>query len=195
MAGPFENGPERTGSAPWTWAQGSKGPNTPGSGGVARFLSVQSWDVAPIPTATNFYAQEQANLILGAAAGSTVLTTQAGGGAFQVPPTNVVSIQAVSAFCDAPSLGTSIVYTVRANKNPIPGLSNIKFPPQVSAYINWPLPGPFNVLYAGGAYLDVLITRLVADVASQVNFTIIGWYNTLQDVRAWTGATPGQVGS
>lgn len=170
-------------------------PGTPALGapaGMLRTLSVSPWDVNPIPTAINFYRQELANLVLAGAAGSTVVTTIAGGGALQAPNQNIVSIQAVSMFCDSPALTTSITYTVRANGGGIPGLTGLKFPPQTAAYINFPIPGPFNVLQPG-AYIDVLITRLVADVANQVNFTLLGWFCTPQDVRRWTGQTPGQI--
>lgn len=186
----YPGNPHRDGPAPFTQSQGSPPLGAPA--GMIRTLSVQPWDTAPIPTAVNFYRQEAANLILGAAAGSTVVTTLAGGGSLQVPNQNVASIQAVTAFCNAPSLTTSIVYTVRANGSGIPGLINIKFPPQVSTFINWPIPGPFNVT-STGVLIDVLITRLVADVANEVNFTFLGWYCTPQDVQRWTGQVPGQI--
>ena len=194
MTGPFVNGPQRTGVAPWVGSEGSpKLAGGPGAvGGIPRFLSVSPWDVNPIPSAINFFAKEQSNLILGANAGDQVVTTLAGGGSFKLPPQNIASIQAVSMFCDTPSLTTNIRYTVRANLQPIPGLSNIGFPPQAAVFINFPIPGPFNVLYAG-ALIDVLIERLVTDVSNQVNFTFLGWYNTGQDVLAWTGAQPGLV--
>lgn len=191
MTGPYENGPERVGRAPWTQAEGSKGIQPPA--GMLRTLSVQPWDVAPIPTATNFYKQQQASLLLGPNAGDTVVVTAAGGGALQAPLQNIVSIQAITIFCNAPSLTTSINYTWRANKAAIPGLQNIRFPPQVATYVNWPVPGPFNVLLAG-AYIDVVITRVITDVANLVNATTLGWFNTSQDVLRWTGAFPGSVG-
>jgi len=162
-------------------------------GGMLRTLSVQTWDAAPIPTAQSFFRQELANLVLGAAAGATVVTTIAGGGALLVPANNIASIQAVILFCDAPTLTTSITYTVRASSIPIAGLTNLKFPPQAGAFINFAIPGPWNVLLPG-AFIDVLITRVVADVAKQVNFSLIGWFNPGQDVARWTGQQPGQVG-
>lgn len=189
--GTYENGPQRTGIAPWVDSHGSPAILPPA--GMLRTLSVQPWDVNPIPTATNFFLQQAANLVLGPAAGDTVVSTLAGGGALQAPRNNIVSIQAVSMFCDGPTLTTSIVYTVRANKVGIPGLINLKFPPQVAAFINFPIPGPFNVL-SGGAYIDFLITRVVADVAKQVNFTLLGWFCSPQDVQRWTGQVPGQIG-
>lgn len=164
----------------------------PGDPGIQKVLNVQPWDVAPIPSAQNFFLRETANLVLGAAAGATVTTTIAGGGALLVPANNICSIQAVILFCDAPTLTTSITYTVRANQVGIPGLTNLGFPPQAGAFINLAIPGPFNVLIAG-AFIDVLITRVVADVAKQVNFTIIGWFNSPQDAQRWTGVVPGQV--
>lgn len=191
MAGPYENGPQRVGTAPWVDAQGAPPIRPPA--GMLRTLSVQPWDVNPIPTATNFFLQQQANLVLGPNAGDTVLGTIAGGGALQIGRNNIVSIQAVSMFCDSPTLTTSIIYTMRANKVPIPGLTNLKFPPQVAAFLNFPIPGPFNVL-STGAYLDFLITRVVTDVAKQVNFTALGWFCSPQDVQRWTGQVPGQVG-
>lgn len=188
-------GPHRVGVAPFIAARD----NTPtrlalGPGGEAmqRVLQVQTWDAAPIPTAQNFFLKQQANLVLGAAAGSTVVTTVAGAGAIQVPANNITSIQAVILFCDTPTLTTSINYTVRANQVGIPGLTNLGFAPQGAAFINLAIPGPFNVLLPG-AFIDVLITRVVADVAKQVNFTTIGWFCSPQDVARWTGVTPGQV--
>lgn len=189
MTARYEGGtPTRDGPAPWTQSQGSPALEAPA--GMLRTLSVQTWDAAPIPTAINFYCQQAANLILPAAAGSVVLTTLEG--ALNAPRQNIVSIQAVSLFCSAPALTTSITYTVRANKSPIPGLTNLKFPPQVATYVDWPVPGPFNVLVPG-AYIDVAITRLVADVASEVNFTMLGWFNTPQDAQRWTGQAPGII--
>ncbi len=190
-SGPWENGPERTGAAAWTQAQGT--PPIRPAGGIVRTLAVQPWDVNPIPTAQNFYNQEAANLTLPGAKGSTVLTTVAGGGALQIPPQNVASIQAVVMFCDAPSLTTSILYTVRANGSAITGLQALRFPPQGANFINLPVPGPWNVVSAG-AYIDVLITRTATDVPSLVNFTLVGWFCSPQDVQRWTGQVPGQVG-
>ncbi len=180
--------PERDGRAPWTQSQGSPPLDAPA--GMLRTLSVQTWDVAPIPTAINFYCEQPRNLILPGAAGSVVLTT--GQGALRAPNQNIVSIQATSLFCNAPSLTTSITYTVRANKTPIPGLTNLRFPSQIATYVNWPVPGPFNVLVPG-AYIDVAITRIVADVANEVNFTFLGWFNTPQDAQRWTGQAPGII--
>ena len=188
-------GPVRTGLAPFIAARENnptRAAGGDGAPGLMRTLSVQTWDAQPIPTATNFFTKQTANLLLGAAAGATVVTTLAGGGALQLPANNIASIQAVILFCDTPSLTTSILYTVRAGGSPIPGLSNLGFAPQGAAFINLAIPGPFNVLHPG-AFIDVLITRVVADVAKQVNFSMIGWFCSPQDVARWTGATPGQV--
>lgn len=160
--------------------------------GLPRVLSVQAWDVQPIPTATNFFLKETVNLLLPAAAGSSVQTTAPGGGAAQMPASSVASIQAVILFCDAPTLTTVITYTVRANQIPIPGLTNLGFAPQAGANLNLAIPGPWNI-YKTGAEIDVLVTRVVADVAKQVNFTIIGWNAPPQDILAWTGVLPGTV--
>lgn len=159
---------------------------------MVRTLSVAPWDVNPIPTAINFFRSEPTNLVLPGAAGSTVKTTL-GGAVLQLPRNNVASIQAISIFCDAPTLLTSIKYTARQNEGPIQGLENLSFPPQLAGFVNFPFPGPFNV-YQPGAYIDVLITRVTADVASNVNVTFVGWYCTPQDVQRWTGQQPGMIG-
>lgn len=188
-------GPVRTGLAPFIAARDNRPTRAAGGDGapgVMRSLSVQTWDAAPVPTAINFFAHETANLVLGAAAGATVVTTLAGGGAVQLPANNIGSIQAVILFCDTPTLTTQILYTVRAGGSPIPGLTNLGFAPQGAAFINLAIPGPWNVLQPG-AFIDVLITRVIADVAKQVNFSMVGWFNSPQDVARWTGATPGQV--
>lgn len=190
MPGPFESGPDRVGQAPFTESQGT--PPLRSRAGIMRVLSVPPWDQQPIPTATNFFRQQAANLSLPAAAGATVVTTLPSG-ALQVPRQNIVSLQAVSLFCDSPTLTTSILYTVRANGSPIPGLTGLSFPPQTAAFINFPIAGPFNVL-SPGAFIDVLITRVVADVVKLVNFTFLGWFNSPQDVARWTGEAPGQIG-
>jgi hypothetical protein len=189
-------GPSRVGPPPFIAARDNVPHRVQGGGAegqMLRTLNVRTWDDAPIPTATNFFLRETANLVLPAAAGATVTTTPAGGGALLIPPNNITSLQAVILFCDAPTLTTSILYTVRANQVPIPGLANLGFPPQASAFINLAIPGPWNVVQAG-AFIDVLITRVVADVAKQVNFSIVGWFNSPQDVLRWTGQQPGQVG-
>ena len=194
MPGYGRGGIDRVGQSPFISARD----NDPTRVGMqdapmaARLLSVQPWDAQPIPTATNFFANELANLVLPGAAGSQVFTTQAGGGAVKLPANCIGSIQAVILFCDTPSLTTSINYTVRQNSVPIPGLTNLRFPPQGAGFINQGIPGPWNVLLPG-AFIDVLITRVVADIAKQVNFTLIGWYNSPQDVLRWTGVQPGQV--
>jgi len=187
-------GTSRVGVAPFIAARDNTPTRIARAAGeeMQRFLSVRTWDDAPIPSAQNFFLKQQANLLLGAAAGATVVTTVAGFGALQVPANNIASIQAVIIFCDTPTLTTSINYTWRANNVPIPGLTNIGFAPQGAAFINLAIPGPFNVLLPG-AFIDVLITRVVADVAKQVNVTTIGWFCSPQDVARWTGTTPGQV--
>lgn len=188
-------GPNRVGVAPFIAARDNAPTRrTLGPGGepMARVLQVQTWDAAPIPSAQNFFLKQSANLLLAAPAGSTVLTTVVGGGALQVPANSIASIQSVILFCDTPTLTTSITYTVRANQVGIPGLINLGFAPQGAGFINLPIPGPFNVLLPG-AFIDILISRLVADVAKQVNFTTIGWFCSPQDVANWTGVTPGQV--
>lgn len=194
MPGYGEGGIARVGVAPFIAARDNDPSRVqrPGDPGIMRTLNVRAWDDAPIPTAINFFTRETANLLLGAAAGATVVTTLAGGGALQLPRNSIGSIQSVIMFCDAPTLTTSILYTVRANQVPIPGLTNLGFPPQAAAFFNFAIPGPYNVLQPG-AFIDVLITRVVADVAKQVNFSMVGWFNSPQDVQRWTGAYPGQV--
>jgi hypothetical protein len=194
MPGYGRGGIDRVGQSPFISARDND-PTRVGAQDApmaARLLSVQPWDAQPIPTATNWFTTELVNLVLAAPAGSTVTTTQAGGGAIKLPANCIASIQAVILFCDTPSLTTSITYTVRQNTVPIAGLTNLKFPPQGAGFINQGFPGPWNVLLPG-AFIDVVITRLVADVAKQVNFSMIGWYNSPQDVLRWTGAQPGQV--
>jgi len=190
-------GPSRVGIAPFIGARDNTPSRINRGGGpdgapMQRVLQVQTWDAAPIPSATNFFLKQNANLLLGAAAGATVQTTVAGLGALQVPANNIASIQAVIMFCDTPTLTTNISYTVRANQAPIPGLTNLGFAPQGAGFINLAIPGPWNI-YLPGAFIDVLITRNVADVAKQVNFSIVGWFCSPQDVATWTGVTPGQV--
>lgn len=190
-----ESGMARTGLAPHISARDNiptRAMGGPGEPGIFRALSVQPWDVQPVPTAINFFKQQTANLVLAGAAGSTVVTTLAGNGALQAAANNIVSLQSVGIFCDAPTVLTSISYIVRANGVPFPGLDPVKFPPQAAAFFNFFVPGPFNVVLAG-AFIDVLITRVVADVANLVNSTLIGWQCSPQDVQRWTGVVPGQV--
>lgn len=186
-----DTGPSATGIPPYIRARDND-PTRVQDPNLLRTLSVQPWDVNPIPSAINFFAEELLDLNLGANAGDTVVTTIAGGGAFQVPQLNIASIQAVALFCNAPALTTVITYTVRANQIPIAGLTNLKFPSQGATFRNRSIPGPFNVL-SPGAYIDVLISRVVTDVVNAVNFTFLGWYASRQDIKRWTGAEPGQV--
>jgi hypothetical protein len=188
-------GTMRTGLAPFIAARENEPSRVtrPDAVPMARVLQVSTWDAAPIPTAQNFFRTELANLVLAGAVNSTVVTTIAGGGALQLPANSIASIQAVQLYCNAPTLTTNITYTVRANGVPQPGLTNLKFPPLAAGSLLFPIPGPFNVLLAG-SYIDVLITRVVADVAAQVNFTMLGWFCSPQDVLRWTGVQPGQNG-
>jgi len=194
MPGSGRGGIDRVGIAPFIAARDNDPSRVDmqGQPTAARLLNVAPWDAQPIPTATNWFTKQLANLVLPGAAGSTVVTTQPGGGAIKLPANCIASIQAVIMYCDTPSLTTSITYTVRQNTVPIPGLTNIGFPPQGAGFINAGIPGPWNVLLPG-AFIDVLIIRVVADVAKQVNFSMVGWYNSPQDVKRWTGVQPGQV--
>jgi hypothetical protein len=159
---------------------------------VLRALAIQPWDQQPIPTAVNFFTQELDNLNLGAAAGASVVTTLAGGGALRLPPNNIGVITSCSWFASGPTTATNIVYTVRRNRSPIRGLTNLKFPPQNAAFLNFSVDGTWDL--SAGSFVDVLITRRIADVATLVNFTLVGWFCPIPDVIRWTGQVPGQVG-
>lgn len=162
-------------------------------GDLPRFLSIPPWDVSPPPTATPFYLSQLPNLVVPNVVGATVESTIPGGGAIQLPPKNVAVIAGVILFCNAPDLTTQIRYTIRQNGSPVPGLAAIGFPPQVNAFLNWGVDGPYTALNPG-AFLNFTIqTIAVGTAAWTVNVALSGWFCAIDDILRWTGKRPGNL--
>jgi hypothetical protein len=185
---------EATGQIP-TVIGGTKLPgDRPGlDGQYPRILAIPPWDVSPIPTATPFYLSQLPNLILANVAGAVVGSTIPGGGAIQMPPKNVAVLAGVILYCNNPDLTTQIRYTIRQNGSPVPGLASVGFPPQVNAFLNWAIDGPFDAL-TPGAFIDFIVTNITPGTGPwTVNVAISGWFCSIDDVARYTGKRPGTI--
>lgn len=159
---------------------------------VDRSLSVSPWDVDKPPTAYDLWVNTPRALVLPAAAGSTVTTTPATGGFYDLPRENVAVLKSVVLTIEAPAVGDAWIVSVLQDGSPIPGLAAIGFPPVAAAYFALPINGAFAVS-APGAQISVRWESLGMTAPRNVGVVLAGWYLPPQDVILWTGQRPGQM--
>lgn len=172
-------------------ALGRGDPPTPPAN-LGRNLSLQSWDVVKPPTAQDFTNFTIANLILPAGVGSTVSTTQATGGFFELPDNSVGVLQTVAFSIVAPAITDIWNFTVFENGSPIPGLANAGFQPVVAAFFVLPIKSIWQI--SQGAQLSVRFVN-IDGAAKTVGISLSGYHVSAQDIFDYTGQRKGTLNS
>lgn len=175
----------------------SNPPERPAGPNVGRQIAIPPWYVTPIPTARNFFDYSRPFIVVPAGLNSVVTTVPSAtgvagtGGAFQVPPSNVAVLAAVSFFADAPTNNTDLTFIFRQNQAPIPGLEAVGFAPRVAANAQFTVPGTF--LINDGCLIDCVVRNNNAFGPWNVSVTITGWFCSSEDVYRYTGQRPGSL--
>ena len=176
----------------WIAALGHGTPPSPPEA-LGRNLSLQSWDVVKPPTAQDFLSFTAAALILPAGVGSTVSTTAATGGFFQLPDQSIGVLQTVVFSIVAPAVVDSFRFTIFENGSPIPGLANAGFQPVVASYFALPLKSIWQL--SKGAQLSCTFVNVGGTGPLSVGLTLSGYHVTAADVFDYTGQRKGMLNS
>lgn len=151
---------------------------SPPAAGRTVVTAVPPADVSPIPGARDFFRILRYQNI---APGATINPPEL---QFQVALADYAALQFFSIFCDATTIATNVVWTLRRGRAPVPGFEAITFSPRATSSFERTF--PCDVKCQTGTLVTVSITNNGA-AAEKVGCTFGGWtWNRLSGER-YTG--------